>query len=238
MKSQLTSYLVLVIVICGTDCFAQGAPASDRAAAPKGNSLLHRSLHSGGEPGRASLGEVSFWNVPPPEPRVIRKHDIITIIVREESEFSSEGSTDLKKEAELNGAIEEFIKLNLRQLQINAGGVGDDPPTVRMGADRAFKGEGTVEREDTLTARMPAEVVDVKPNGNIVLQGRKTIRTDEEEQTFLITGICRAQDISADNSILSTNVHDLNFRKDHKGAVRDNTRRGWFTRLLDLANPF
>ena len=89
-----------------------------------------------------------------------------------------------------------------------------------------------------LTARITAEIVDVKPNGTMVLQARKRIKTDEEVEQFVLTGICRADDIIADNTILSTQLYDKAVNKTHTGAVRDTTKRGFVPRLLDVINPF
>jgi flagellar L-ring protein precursor FlgH len=78
----------------------------------------------------------------------------------------------------------------------------------------------------------------VKPNGTLVLQGRKKITTDDEYQQFLITGIARAEDVTADNTVLSTQLADFNLRKTHKGAVRNATKKGLIPKLLDVINPF
>jgi flagellar L-ring protein precursor FlgH len=78
----------------------------------------------------------------------------------------------------------------------------------------------------------------VKPNGTLVLQGRKSIVTDDEVQKFLITGTCRAEDVTADNTVLSTQLKDFDLRKTHKGNVRNATRKGWAGKLLDALNPF
>ena len=78
----------------------------------------------------------------------------------------------------------------------------------------------------------------MKPNGTLVLQARKQIKTDDEEQQFILTGTCRVEDVSADNTILSTQLFDLQLEKNHNGAVRDATKRGWFLKFLDALNPF
>ena len=80
--------------------------------------------------------------------------------------------------------------------------------------------------------------MDVKPNGTLIVQARKRIKTDEEEQQFILTGVCRVEDITADNAILSTQLFDLELQKNHKGAVRDATKRGILPKLLDWINPF
>ena len=90
----------------------------------------------------------------------------------------------------------------------------------------------------SIIMRVTAEVVDVKPNGTLVLQARQRIKTDDEEQTFTLTGTCRAEDITPDNTVLSTQLFDKDVTKIHTGAVRDTTKRGLLTKLLDVLNPF
>src|SRR5204863_4285556 len=130
------------------------------------------------------------------------------------------------------------IKLKLSNFAIQGGAQGPLPPGVKLTGNRTFKGEATVDREDTLTARITGEVLDVKPNGTLVVQARKQIKTDEEVQQFVLTGICRAEDVLPDNTVLSTQLYDLELNKSHKGAVRDTTKRGWVPKLLDAINPF
>jgi flagellar L-ring protein precursor FlgH len=217
---------------------ADGPPDAAALLRSHGNSLLKASLAAGNDPAAARLEDVSYYAVPVPEPKVIRKHDLVTIIVREESESSSEGSSELTKEARLEAAIDEFIKLDLKQLQLKGGAIGGVTPRIDVSGSREFSGEGTVDRSDSLTLRVTAEVLDVKPNGTLVLQARKRIRTDDEEQVFILSGTCRAEDITADNSILSTALHDQEITKTHKGTVRQATRRGWGSKLLDALSPF
>ena len=81
--------------------------------------------------------------------------------------------------------------------------------------------------------RVQAEVLDVKPNNTLALQARANITMDEEIQTMTLSGICRAEDITPDNTVLSTQLYDKLVTKTHKGAVRDTTKRGFLSRLLD-----
>lgn len=193
---------------------------------------------------RASLGanpdpaQISFMAVAEPQPRTLKKHDLVTIIVREESQSKSNGSTDLKKEATFETKLEEFIKLSFKNAALEGGGVGTTPPSIKMSGSREFKGDGSVDRSDSLTFRVTGEVIDVKPNGTLVLQARQRIKTDDEEQMFILSGVCRAEDVSPDNTVLSTQMFDKDVTKTTKGAVRDSTKRGWVPKLLDALNPF
>ena len=222
--------------------------AQDAAAAMRrnGSSLLKATLNARAERampgatdrGQARLSDVSFAAVPEPIPRTLRKHDQVTIIVREESEFRSRGSAEFKKEAEFEARIEEFIKLSIRNAEIQGGAEGPNPPAIRASGTRDFKGEGSVDRSDRFTTRVQAEVVDVKPNGTLVLQARSHIKTDDEERFFLLSGSCRVEDVNADNTILSSQLFDKDLRQTSKGTVRQATRRGWLSHLLDAVNPF
>lgn len=247
MRNGLT---LMLMFICGI-ARAQTAPAP--AAAPAtpplpptpaqaiqraGGSLLRATMAHSTDPAPARLTSVSFFAVPEPTPRTLKKHDLVTIIIREQSEFKSEGNTELTKEANLEAKVEEFIKLNWKNWAIEGGAQGDNPPSIKLGGSREFTGEATVDRTDSFTMRVTAEVVDVKPNGTLVLQARQRIKTDEEEQILILSGICRAEDVTADNTVLSTQMFDKDVTKIHKGPVRDTTKRGLLSKLLDVVNPF
>lgn len=218
------------------------APHVTPSPQPSTGSLMKDAMRPVADPTQSTLqsalSSYSFFAVPEPEPKVFRRHDLVTVIIREQSEFSSQGSTDLSKEAEMQARLEEFVKLQLSNLEVQGGAIGSSAPSIRASGSRSFKGDATVDRQDSFTARITAEIVDVKPNGTLVLQSRKRIRTDDEEQQFILTGICRAEDITADNTVLSTQLYDFEVSKSHKGAVRDTTKRGWIPKLLDVLNPF
>ncbi len=244
-QPRLVSLTLVVMALYAACCaMALGQSAGERPAtvgelAARYDNSLYKASRSTAGPEGGRLSAVSLIAVPAPQPKMARKHDLVTIIIREESDFSSSGSTDLKKQSALDARLEEFARLSLNEMILRGGAQGSGtPPSFKWQTNRDFKGEGTVNRADTFSARITAEILDVKPNGTLVLQAAKRIKTDEEEQQFLLTGICRAEDITADNSVLSTQMFDLSLTKSHSGAVRDTTRRGWISKLLDVVNPF
>ena len=202
-----------------------------------GGSLLQAQLAAEqmGYPATGLTPNISFFAVPPPEPTVIRPHDLVTVIVREESAAKSTGKLDVKKQASIKAAIDQYVALNFRSLSLS-NRVGDDG--VAAGANAQLKGDGTMDRKDSFVTRLTASVLDVKPNGTVVIEARRRIVNDDEEQTFVLVGTCRKEDITPDNTVLSTQLHDLNLEKHTRGAVRDATRRGFIPRLLGRLNPF
>lgn len=202
-----------------------------------GGSLLQAQLAAQPDASQVKPSQVSFFAVPEPVPKTLKVHDLVQIIVQEQSEITSKGTNNMTRDSELDAKVNNFVKLDLSKLKLQ----GLQPaisPEVNLSGIRSFQGQGEVDRSDSFTARITAEVVDVKPNGTCVLQARKRIKTDEEEQQFILTGTCRVEDITADDTITSTQLYDLELQKNHKGDVRQATKRGSLGKLLDVLNPF
>lgn len=200
-------------------------------------SLFRAAVVMPDDPRMVRASDVSVFAVPPAKPRTLQKHDLVTIVVREQSSFSSKGNTETQKEGSIDAKIEQFPSIDLSNFALT-NGIGTVQPRIGMSGKRDFTAEGNIDRKDEFTARIQAEVIDVKPNGTLVLQARKRIVTDEDEQVFMLSGVCRVQDIQPDNTVLSTQLYDLELRKTHSGVVRDATKRGWVPRALDWLNPF
>lgn len=218
---------------------ANNGRAEQSAAAMQqtGGSLLQAQLQTRPDPSQLKPAQVSFFAVPEPEPKTLKVHDLVQVIVREQSEITSKGTNNSTRDSELDAKVSNFVKLDLSKLKLE-GLQPNIAPEINLSGKRSFQGEGEVDRSDSFTARITAEVVDVKPNGTVVLQARKRIKTDEEEQEFILTGTCRVEDIAADDTITSTQLYDLQLQKNHKGEVRQATKRGSIGKLLDVINPF
>ena len=91
---------------------------------------------------------------------------------------------------------------------------------------------------ETIVAQIAVQIIDVLPNGNLVVQGKRETSFSGEKQTILLHGIVRAEDVNADNTVLSYNIADATIQIIGKGTVTDSTKKGWFTRLWDKINPF
>lgn len=187
---------------------------------------------------RSGVAAVSSFAVAAPEPKVIKKHDLITVIIREETSVANDAQTDLKKNADFNAQLEQMIKVSLKNSSIQGGGQGAVPPSIKLGGARNFKGEAKNDRTDSFMSRIAAKVVDVKPNGTFAIQAHKLIKSDEEEQDYVMTGVCRAADVTPDNTVMSWQIDDARITVLRKGAVTDTTKRGWVPKIIDAINPF
>ena len=260
LMSRLTSYhLTFLTIIITTCCFAlssfgQSADAAldsigdDNTSAiveyNNTNSLMARTIRAyRPDPTRGNshaLRDLSMFTVPPPRPREFAVHDLVEIIVRESSTARSRQSLDTQKEYGSNGAITKFPSFDLRdllQLQIQQGS-GTNVPELDITFDKEFKGDGEYERRDDLTARLTAEVIEILPNGNLIIEAQRSIRTDEEASMISVTGICRAEDVTATNTILSNQLHDLTISLHNTGELKESSQKGIIAKVLDAIFAF
>ena len=110
---------------------AQMAEAQNSASIMQqnGGSLLRASLVAAPDPARAGLKNVSVFSVPEQEAKTVKKHDLITIIIREESEVSSQGTSDLKRQSDIDAKVDAFARLFVIP-QANHGLGGNGIPNI------------------------------------------------------------------------------------------------------------
>jgi len=207
-----------------------------------GQSLFLRGEPAGaGAPGEAGeyspLRGASLMYVEAPKAREYRAHDIITIIVDEVSKQSSQQTLDTKKDYNLKNSLNQFPSLpQLLQFEL-VNGIGT-PVEVDVNSHNKFKGEGTYDRSDRFTARISATIIDVKPNGTLVLEARKSRTTDEEVQTIVLSGTCRQEDITSSNTILSSQIADMTLVQHNDGEVKNTATKGLIPRILEAIFNF
>ena len=85
---------------------------------------------------------------------------------------------------------------------------------------------------------MTAEIVDVRPNGLLVLEARREIVNDGESQIITLGGICRPEDVDANNQVLSHRVADAVVKKETAGELRNTAEKGVFAKLIDMIFAF
>jgi len=138
---------------------------------------------------------MSPFAVTKPEAEKIKVNDLITIIVRESKTVTSDSKLESKKDWKLDSALTKWICFNASQGIVPAT-FPDGTPAMALNWNNDYKGDGTYDRKDELTTRVTARVIDVKPNGNLVLEAKDEIRIDEEGYTISLVGECRGLDVT------------------------------------------
>ncbi|MGI6038571.1 MAG: flagellar basal body L-ring protein FlgH, partial [Limnochordia bacterium] len=106
-------------------------------------------------------------------------------------------------------------------------------PEIRVGGGDESKAGGRTTRGGSLTARMTTQVIDILPNGNLIIEGRQVILINGEEQELIVSGMVRPRDIQKDNTVLSTYLADAQIAFTGTGAIGDKQQPGILTRLFN-----
>ena len=180
----------------------------------------------------------SLVAVQPPEPRTFLPQDLVTIVIRETSKVKRDQTVETTKEHSMEI---ELIKLKALQQFLELRGTS--PADTMLAAPvfdhtNEFEGEGEYERNDDVTARVTARVLEVKPNGTLLLEARTSVTTDDEVQTITLSGYCRTEDLSASNSVQSSELYDLRLNVQHEGEIREATEKGLIPRVFETLFNF
>jgi flagellar L-ring protein FlgH len=162
--------------------------------------------------------------------------DIVTIKIVESSKATNKASTQTGRSSDLSAGVANFFGA---ENEYSSSSPFFNPfGSVGGSFDSDFKGDGTTQRSGDLTAYLSARVVDVLPNGNIVVTGSREVMVNNEKQQITLSGIVRPADISADNQVESTFISDAKISYNGKGVLDDSQSPGWLVRTLDKVWPF
>jgi flagellar L-ring protein precursor FlgH len=162
-----------------------------------------------------------------------RAGDLVTIVISEQQDVKNEETSDLKKQSSLDKQLGNFDI---------APSAFSTLPAIAGSSDDQFKGTANYAKKGVFTARVTAVVVDVLPNGNLVVRGRREIKIDKETKLIEFSGVIRRWDVKADNTVASELVADAKVSYTGSGPLTDSTnRRGlgaWLHDALDWLWPF
>jgi flagellar L-ring protein precursor FlgH len=158
--------------------------------------------------------------------KAARLHDVVSIVVTENLAASTDGQVKNSRATSADSGISGlFGKLKAANaLQDLAG----------MTASSGLTAQGQSTTNSSLITTFGAEVVDVLPNGMLVVQATRQLTFSQQTQLIRLRGLVRPEDVSAYNQVLSTAMTDLELEVTGKGIVNDSTyRQNPLVRLLE-----
>jgi flagellar L-ring protein precursor FlgH len=161
-------------------------------------------------------------------------NDIVTIVVVEQSTQSRSASTKTSKDTSRTAALNNFPGLDLPGRNAQAAKM----LKFDLAGAASHEGKGEIERSDRLTTQIPARVVKVLDNGNLVIEGRRAVLVNDESQVATISGVVRPQDITGGNTVLSSQIADAEVQLVGKGVLAEAQRPGVLHRFLDWLGLF
>jgi flagellar L-ring protein FlgH len=160
--------------------------------------------------------------------------DIVTVKIVEVSQASEKATTDTSRQSQASAGISNFFGLELKP----AGPLTNPGSLINSKMSNDYTGSGETTRTGSLSATITARIMDVLPNGNLAIEGKREIYVNNEKKEILVQGVIRPRDIAYDNSILSTQVADAKIIYTGIGVVSEKQRPGWLARTLDFVWPF
>lgn len=174
----------------------------------------------------------------PPEQqtRELKINDIITVLVDYRSSMLSEGDAENRKTNNLNAFLNNWVKFDGKNLTPDP--LPNGPLSVNGNLQSQFRVESDMELRDQMTFRIAAHIVDIQPNGNLVLEAHRTIVNNEEKWQQSLTGVVRRTAIGPDRTVRSDEIADLRIEKRELGFIRDSYKRGWLHQWYDKWKAF
>lgn len=203
-------------------------------ASAQNSSLYRRDLPSDGRP--LTLEQTSFYFQKAEPVRVLKLNDIIRVRVVESSTLNSEGNINRRKQYQLQAQLIDWIKFDNGDLETNPNSGGD--PTI----NGVYQGQGqarsNLNTKEGLQFTIAARIVDIRPNGHLVVEAHSTVQSNDEIWDQALSGIVPPDRVDPKGEVRSEDIAELMIEKRERGQVRDGYRRGWMYWLLDKYGMF
>ncbi len=157
--------------------------------------------------------------------------DVLTIVVSESTAVTKNDATQTEKQSSWAAAVTTFLFPGF----VNIKG---STPQANYSSDLKHNGSGKINNSQSIVTQVAVRVMDVLPNGCMVIEGKRETSFGGERQTVILHGVVRPEDVSPANTVADANIADATIQIIGKGSVSDSTKKGWFTRVIDKVNPF
>lgn len=131
--------------------------------------------------------------------------DIVTIVVLENTTTSKNNKTATSKQSAMDTSVSSFFYCPTASGPLTKSG---QLPALKYSSKNDFSGGGTIDHSQKIITYVAARVIDVLPNRNLVIEGRRETAFGGERQTILLRGVVRLDDIAANNTIFSYHIAD------------------------------
>ncbi len=155
-----------------------------------------------------------------------RVGDVLTIVLNESTNASKNATTKTSKTSAVTDTGPTIFG---RSITTKGVPVLD---TTLSGAT-SFDGEGSSSQGNSLVGSLTVTVVEVQANGNLLVQGEKSLRLNQGDEFIRISGMVRPADVSTNNTVTSDKIADARISYSGKGVIANSNRMGWLSRFFN-----
>jgi flagellar L-ring protein precursor FlgH len=157
--------------------------------------------------------------------------DILTVKITEDSKVDNKAKRDLKKETAKSTTFDG--ELNIDHILPSIPGF-----TMQAESNNELKSKADYKDERSFVDRITVVVMDVLPNGNLVVMGTRNRDIAGDVQIIEVSGIVRPSDVAFDNTVRSEQIANFRIVTRHAGVAEPYNRQGWLGRIFDIIWPF
>ena len=165
--------------------------------------------------------------------RAARIGDILTITISEQVKVTADQETKANKDSTIDNAVSSYLFANSK-----LGTYKGSFPTTDITGSNQYNGKGNISYNQSVNAQASVMVVDVLPNGNLIVEGLRSVMFAKEKQYMILHGVVRADDITAENTVTSGKIANAYVEIKGEGDLSAAQKKGWLLRLNDFLNPF
>lgn len=142
-------------------------------------------------------------------------NDIVTVVVSVQTTAAQSGSVDSGRDFSTNSAITGLAGM------LSTKGTN---PLIAAQSSTALKGSGATNSSTAFTTSLSGQVIDVLPNGNLVIEAHRQIDMNNQHEEVIVRGVARPGDITPTNMVASTSLGALQIELKGKGIISDSVR--------------
>ena len=236
-RSAVAIAFMLLVTGCGANVHDIGR---EPALTPVGAGLRPATVAVPNEPAPVPIYAKgnSFWQDASADlfrdPRAVKVGDVVTVKISIKDKAVIDNNTERKRDNKTSFGLDTKWDTNLPLLNGKRGGTIDSA----INSKSETKGEGAINRSESIELLVAAVVTDVLPNGNLIISGTQEVRVNFEVRVLTVQGIVRPRDISTENMVGYDKIAEARISYGGRGRITDVQQPAWGQQLLDMVTPF
>jgi flagellar L-ring protein precursor FlgH len=164
-----------------------------------------------------------------------RVGDLVTIDIVTSSTANNTDNAALKRTGAISNSMTSFMGIPMSFGHINGGSLS---PSIDASSDQEYAGTGSAVAANDITGQVEAVITQLDPNGTLALAGRTNVNVNGNVVAIVVTGYASPDDITANTTISSNQIADMNVQYVGTGPVEGAHQVPWLHQILNVVWPF
>ncbi|PTV95175.1 flagellar L-ring protein precursor FlgH [Rhodobacter aestuarii] len=191
--------------------------------------------------GQPAASEASLWSGNRGsllgDRRAASRGDILTVVIEIDDSAQISNSTGRNRSSSDTMGVPSMMGIPQR-LDARLPEGATTANAYETGSSSSYSGDGTVARNEKLTLRVAATVLDRLPNGVLRIQGVQEVRVNFEVRELVVTGFVRPEDVSRQNEITYDKIAGARISYGGRGQITDVQQPRYGQQIADILLPF